>query len=143
MENASKALLIAGGVLIAILLLTLFSYLFGQMGASTSNIYEVMEKHEIAEFNQQFLNYEGRGVNAGTSPLTAQDVATLINLAQESEKNSKFGAKVEIIYGGSNIAKSQNFNNWLENNLNKKYKCKSIEIDNETLLVNRVEICDV
>ena len=40
MENASKALLIAGGVLIAILLLTLFSYLFRQMASSTSNIYE-------------------------------------------------------------------------------------------------------
>ncbi|MFR2197112.1 MAG: hypothetical protein ACLS5Y_06125 [Clostridia bacterium] len=54
MENASKALIIAGGILIAILLLTLFSYLFGQMASSTSSIYQTIEKHEKDEFNQQF-----------------------------------------------------------------------------------------
>ena len=94
MENASKALLIAGGVLIAILLLTLFSYLFRQMASSTSNIYENLEKHEITEFNQQFLNYEGRGVETGKSPLKVQDVASLINLAQDSKNSFKYGVKV-------------------------------------------------
>ena len=57
MENASKALLISGGVLIAILILTLFSYLFSKMAGSSSNIYAALEKHEKDEFNQQFINY--------------------------------------------------------------------------------------
>ena len=62
MENASKALLIAAGVLIAILILTLFSYLMRQMGSSTSGIYSKLSQREITEFNQKFLNYEGRGI---------------------------------------------------------------------------------
>ena len=39
MENASKALIIAGGVLIVILVLTLFAYINTKMGSGTSNLY--------------------------------------------------------------------------------------------------------
>lgn len=148
MENASKALLMAGGVLIAILLLTLFAYLFGKMASSTSSIYQTIEKHEIDEFNQQFLNYEGRGIikrkNAKGEEvpnyLTPQDVATLINLAQNSEKNSKFNAKVEVTLGGKPISKTSK--EWLQENgsTEKKYICQSIHVNSDTLLVDRVEI---
>ena len=97
MENASKALLIAGGVLIAILILTLFAYLFGQMAENTSNIYNTIEQSEIAEFNQKFINYEGRGIGElSDKPLTVQDVATLINLAQDNNKNPKFPTTIEL-----------------------------------------------
>lgn len=102
MENASKALLIAGGVLIAILLLTLFSYLFTQMASSTSSIYNSMSKHEIDEFNQQFLNYEGK------KELTAQDVETLINLAEDARKNKKID--VQIVVGTHYYEDSDSWN---------------------------------
>lgn len=145
MENASKALLMAGGVLIAILLLTLFAYLFGQMASSTSSIYQTIEKHEIDEFNQQFLNYEGRTrKNAKNEEvlnyLTPQDVATLINLAQNSEENSKFNAKVEVTLDGKSISKTSK--EWLQENgsTEKKYICQSIHVNQDTLLVDKVEI---
>lgn len=133
MENASKALVMAGGVLIAIMLLTLFTYLFSRMSSSTSGIYQLIEKHEKDEFNQQFLNYEGREI-------TPQDVATLINLAQNSEKNSKFYAKVEVTLNGNPI--SMLSNKWLEENGNtqNKYKCKTVNINTDTLLVDKVYI---
>lgn len=133
MENASKALVMAGGVLIAIMLLTLFTYLFSRMSSSTSGIYQLIEKHEKDEFNQQFLNYEGREI-------TPQDVATLINLAQNSEKNSKFYAKVEVTLNGNPI--SMPSNKWLEENGNtqNKYKCKTVNINTDTLLVDKVYI---
>ena len=60
MENASKALLISAGVLIAILLLTLFSYLMRQMGDSTSGIYSTLSQHEITEFNQKLKKLAGQ-----------------------------------------------------------------------------------
>lgn len=63
MENASKALLISAAVLIAILLLSLFAYLMTKVSENTSRIYAIMEQSKITEFNQQFLNYEGRGTN--------------------------------------------------------------------------------
>ena len=133
MENASKALVMAGGVLIAIMLLTLFTYLFSRMSSNTSGIYQLIEKHEKDEFNQQFLNYEGREI-------TPQDVATLINLAQNSEKNSKFYAKVEVTLNGNPI--SMPSNKWLEENGNtqNKYKCKTVNINTDTLLVDKVYI---
>ena len=61
MENASKALIMAGGVLLAMLLLSLGTYLFKNMGVSSSNVYSKLEESDITEFNQQFLNYDDRG----------------------------------------------------------------------------------
>lgn len=142
MENASKALIMAGGVLIAILLATLFVYLFRQMASSTSNVYSLIEKHEIDEFNQKFLNYEGR------EDLVYQDVATLINLAENAEKNSKFKIKVEIKLGNTTI--SDTSRQWLEKNISKSnnkneikvYKCEKVQINPDTLLVDEVVLSE-
>ncbi len=135
MENASKALLISGGVLIAILILTLFSYLFSKMAGSSSNIYAALEKHEKDEFNQQFINYEGK------KELKVQDVATLINLSKNSKDNSKFKTEVKIMVGSTDVS-SQESNNWLKDNVssNKKYKCTSVHINSDTELVDKVEL---
>lgn len=135
MENASKALLISGGVLIAILILTLFSYLFSKMAGSSSNIYVALEKHEKDEFNQQFINYEGK------KELKVQDVATLINLSKNSKDNSKFKTDVKIMVGSTDVS-SQESNDWLKDNVssNKKYKCTSVHINSDTELVDKVEL---
>ena len=135
MENASKALLISGGVLIAILILTLFSYLFSKMAGSSSNIYAALENHEKDEFNQQFINYEGK------KELKVQDVATLINLSKNSKDNSKFKTEVKIMVGSTDVS-SQESNNWLKDNVssNKKYKCTSVHINSDTELVDKVEL---
>lgn len=155
MENASKALLIAGGVLIAILLLTLFSYLFTQMSTSTSNIYKNLYASEVAEFNQKFINYEGRGIYAreitnddGTKEnvydyLTYQDIATLINLAKDSEENSTFKAEVKIMVDGTNVA-DKDLKDWLKeaqgDGTKKEYICEKVNINSETALVDEVVI---
>lgn len=150
MENASKALLIAAGVLIAILLLTLFSYLMRQMGSSTSGIYSKLSQREITEFNQKFLNYEGRGIysvgkdNEGNdlyNPLTVQEVATLINLARDSKDNSKYLNEVKIMYGDIDLS-SQNYIELMKENNDKKYKCTQVIINSSTLLVDNVIIAD-
>lgn len=97
MENAAKAILIAGGVLIAILLLTLFSYLFRQMGEDTADIYTTLEQSEIAEFNQKFLNYDWKVTGEGKA-LSVQDVATLISLTLEG--NNKYNYRNKNFYRG-------------------------------------------
>ena len=135
MENASKALLISGGVLIAILILTLFSYLFSKMAGSSSNIYAALEKHEKDEFNQQFINYEGK------KELKVQDVATLINLSKNSKENSKFKTYVKIMVGSTDVSSQESYD-WLKDNVssNKKYKCTSVHINSDTELVDKVEL---
>lgn len=135
MENASKALLISAGVLIAILILTLFSYLMRQMGDSTSGIYSKLSQREITEYNQKFLKYEG-------NQLAIQDVATLINLARDSKENHKYLNEVKITYGTENLADTKRYIDWLETNKNsnQQYDCKEVKIDTATLLVNEVII---
>ena len=155
MENASKALLIAAEVLIGIVLLTLFSYLFTLMAENTSRIEKRAKLNRINEFNQEFLNYEGRGVrevgkdSSGHSiynPLSIQDVATLINLAKDNDTKYKFYTKVKIVLDGVDLTTTYNDGNaWLKdkmdnNNTDAKYKCTKVEIDIESKLVNKVTL---
>ena len=155
MENASKALLISAGVLIAILLLTLFSYLMRQMGDSASGIYSTLSQHEITEFNQKFLNYEKRGIKAigkdkeGKNiynPLTVQDLATLINLAKDANNNSKFPTKIGIYENGikphGDWVENKNYIQLLNNNKDnpQKYDCKQVHINSKSMLVDYIII---
>ena len=155
MENAAKALLIAGSVLIAILLLTLFSYLFTKMHEDTSRIQEKMEQSEKLEFNQQFLIYDriqeriiGYENQDTTKPLygflTAQDVATIINLAKDNNKNPKFATNISVMYGGVNLAQTQNTQEWLKNkaNTNITYACR-VHVNESTVLVDRIDVWDL
>lgn len=129
MENAAKALLIAGGSLIAILLLSLLSYVFLRMNEGTTRIYDVMAETEINEFNQQFWNYNG------IKNLTIQDVVSVINLARDSTKNGK---TVDVLIDGKNITNT-NTEELLKSNLDKTYICKSVVVNESTKLVK--EIC--
>ncbi len=101
MENASKALIIAGGALILVLLFTLMNYVFTNMGEQASTFYEEMSETEITEFNQRFLNYDGRGTtvdNEGNyiNPLNIQDVVTIANLAIDNNKSKTRQVIVDV-----------------------------------------------
>ena len=152
MENAAKALLISGGVLIAILLLTLFSYLIRQMGASTAEIYSKLSEHEISEFNQKFLNYERRGIdftvdeegNRVYNPLTIQELVTLINLAKNNNESRKFPTTISIFMGGpggTNLV-SKNYMDLLneKKDSSQTYNCRRVHINDKTMLVDYLVI---
>ena len=57
MENASKALLIAGGVLIAILLISLLIYKGTVISEYQDSKKELADIEDTAKFNDQFLQY--------------------------------------------------------------------------------------
>ena len=57
MENASKALIIAGAILLAILLISLGIMIFNQAQDTVNN--SGMTQAEITTFNNKFLKYEG------------------------------------------------------------------------------------
>ena len=142
MENASKALLMAGAVLIAILLLTIFSYVFSKMAGESSKIYEAMRQHEIDEFNQPFLNYEGNG------SLDAQDIASVLNLTKNAKKSKLYANDITIsLKSGSRVEDitSKNGMDWLETNgaSGKKYKCTKVNINSETQLVDKLEFVEL
>lgn len=99
MENASKALLMAAGVLIAILALTLFTYIFQTMGDNASNIYDMLNQSEIDQFNQQFFNFENK-VATGTLQLTMQDVITIVHLAKNNNIEGNLPVTVKVTVEG-------------------------------------------
>ena len=146
MENASKALIMAGGVLIAILLLTLFAYVIKNMGENTAGMYEELEIAENNKFNQKFLNYAGRGVdtvydkdgNAVHNPLTIQDVVSIINLAKDSNKSDKRPI-ITVKVDNANWTDKDTIQ-LLQENGEKQYKCASTDIKINDGLVYEVYI---
>lgn len=57
MENASKALLMAGGVLIAVLTISLFVYMFTSASSIFQTEADVERTQEIEEYNKQYESY--------------------------------------------------------------------------------------
>ena len=57
MENASKALIIAGAILLAILIIALGVYIFNQAKSATNM--DDLTNQQVAAHNATFQNYEG------------------------------------------------------------------------------------
>ena len=62
MENITKALLIAGGVLFAILILTLLVIFHNQLSAYYTEQHDAKMVEQVTEFNNKFDNYNGQTI---------------------------------------------------------------------------------
>ena len=83
MENASKALIIAGAILLAILLISLGIMIFNQAQDTVNN--SGMTQAEITAFNNKFLKYEGTQKGSVVKSLINEVLATNQTLS-DSEK---------------------------------------------------------
>jgi oligoendopeptidase F len=88
MENASKALIMAGGILIAILILAILTYVWNSVGFFSTTVEEQKKLEQIAEFNKEYESYQ-RKILRGT------DIATIIN---KIEDNNKRYPEAQIIW---------------------------------------------
>ena len=84
MENASKALLMAGGVLLGIMILSLAVYLFSNFGSTSSTIHENIETNQISQFNSQLMQYDGN------QTVTMYHVVSMARLATQNNQNYEF-----------------------------------------------------
>lgn len=84
MENASKALLMAGGVLLAIMVLSLGILLFTSFGGTSSQIHDNIEENQTTQFNSQFTSYVGK------DNVTIHDVVSMAKLATQNNQNYEF-----------------------------------------------------
>lgn len=80
MENASRALMMAAGVLIGLMILSLAVYLITSFGAASAEAHKTNEQNRINEFNTQFTQYEGR------QDITIHDIVTVVNLARSNNE---------------------------------------------------------
>ena len=78
MENASKALIIAGEILIALMVIALMVYIFSAFGNFSANMHKSMVESQISEFNNNFFIYENR------TNITATEIVSIINFAKQA-----------------------------------------------------------
>ena len=90
MENASKALLMAGGILIGILILSLMTTLFVSSKQLSKSYDNTKNAEAIQQFNVNFTKYLGKD-------LTIHEVVTICNFA---EKESNKVIEVNVTVGG-------------------------------------------
>ena len=121
MENAVRALYIAAGVLIGIMVLSLGISLYSSLNGFVEDINQDLVNAQILEFNEKYLKY----VNID---LTIHDLVTVANTAFENNRNSDY--YVRVIIGSTEIQNEINEKSalLLENNLDKTYKCGSEDI---------------
>ena len=94
MENASKALIIAGAILLAILIISLGILIYNQAaGIANGN---AMSEVEITQFNTQFTQYEGK--QSGTTVRSLLQKVISSNLNQDSANKQ---VTVDLVDGGT------------------------------------------
>lgn len=132
MENASKALLIAGGVLIALIILTMFIVMYNNMANIQKEQEEQTRIEQIAAFNAEFEAYNKK-VMYGT------DVITLINKVAENNKkyNSNNDYKIVVLLNDVEVTSSSHLiGTEAERTV---YTCTKVEY-NDLGRVNKIEI---
>lgn len=141
MENATKALLIAAGVLIGVMILSLGIALFAELEAYVESSHDRMEANEKNAFNTQFTKY------LNNEELKIQDVITAANLAFE---NNTYYDATYTDEDGSTMYVTVNLDNesierdiqdksarLLNDNIKNKYTC-DIKISEKTGRVYKV-----
>ena len=99
MENASKALIIAGAILLAISIIGIGMYVYQQAAGAMSGI--GMDSEKAAAFNQKFDSYIGENVK-GTQVRLLIDTVRNHNIANQSDES----LRVTLSYGDTNAVET-------------------------------------
>ncbi len=106
MENASKALLMAGGVLIGVLIISLAVFLFADFGSTSAEINAQNAQKQITSFNSKFTAYQGYYEGEGNSKdwkITIYDIVSLAAFAKENNEYYEVNSSSEDNYISVNI----------------------------------------
>ena len=135
MENATKALYIAAGTLVGIMILSLAVMLFSSLQSYVEGYKEQIEFNNLSAFNSKYQKY----INTD-DVITIQDIVTIAGSAYQD--NSSFNVNKDAwnlsenaLYVGvflndkriDTIIKEE-MQTLLEKNTNKKYQCKASNV---------------
>lgn len=136
MENASKALIIAGGILITVLILGSLALLFTNIQVYQNDSDSSKKQSQIGEFNNQYEPYN-------KSDITLAELKTVYNKIVSNNKQYpeyEIHTNIQEVY--ENIA--ENFKELPEEDkINKVFKCTEIEyknLDGRISLINFEEV---
>ena len=135
MENASKALIIAGAILLAILIISLGIMIYNQASGVVNN--NAMSEVDISTFNNKFTQYEGTNVRGAQVKALLQQIATN-NVTYQDDTTRQ----VNVTFDGADKAKITNASTAGTVNTGKTYTVSSTT-DPNTGLINKVTITAV
>ena len=123
MENASKALIIAGAILVSIMIVSLSVFIFTKIGGQAKEAAD-MDEQEIANFNSKLTPYIGPNISGSQVNALIQLVISIDNSAASSGDTKKI---VSITYpleeGGTNtISVNGNAMSYTNANATKRVK---------------------
>lgn len=121
MENASKALLMAGGVLIAIIVISIGVFLFLSYGEIGSNYEETTATNEVMKYNTNFTKFLGR------QDITIQEIVSTISFADNNEIRAGVVTKVFIRNSVQNGKSDEELTELITSNSGKLYKLDDIK----------------
>lgn len=78
MENATQALIMAAGILIGVLILSLAVYLYADFGAAATQVQTQVEANRLVQFNTQYTVFVSR------TDTTIYDIVSIANRAIEN-----------------------------------------------------------
>ena len=117
MENASKALLIAGAILLVILIISLGLVVYNQAKESVGSAN--LNQQEIEAFNSKFTAYEGNGISGSQVNQLIQTVISSNQAAKNSGENTGVYIKFPSIteQSGAPITQTIKFDSSTGNNM--------------------------
>ena len=86
MENASKALIIAGAILLSILIIAVGIFVFNGANSTITDSMTSMSTQEIEAFNNQFTSYTGEQSGSNVKALIERVIANSNTYAEEVSK---------------------------------------------------------
>lgn len=92
MENASKALIIAGAILLSILIITIGLYVYSNAKSTIDNSLTSMSKSEKDAFNSTFESYEGAQTGSQLKALMGTLITNSNTYKEEPAKIISLGA---------------------------------------------------
>ncbi len=113
MENASKALIIAGSILLSILIIALGMYIFSQSGSATDT--SQLSALEVSAFNSKFDKYKGSQNGSQVTALLDAVIANArVNEGKSERPTVEFWAenakKATTLAKGSDVDKAADEN---------------------------------
>ncbi len=148
MENASKALIIAGAILLSILIIGIGMYVYSSSTATLDSAVSQMSANEIQTFNRQFTQYSGKQSGANVITLLSACAANAAANTGADERlpdidcmNFADGGKtdVDVVSTGqeANISGINSVKPQIVNSHTYYVQC---DLDNSTGLVNKITI---
>ena len=132
MENASKALMIAGGILFSILILTMIVYISTETSRFAKMNSDKKLVEEIEAFNKGYLAFN-KSRMYGTEVISVYNKANEYNRKlDDADINNRVNIIIMINNNEVNIEYTSEFKNSI-------FKCKNVEYNNKTGKICKME----